>query len=103
MNTQDELLTEIVCDLYLVAKHVASQPHGYAGFEVQAAQYLLDSVDLDALTDTLQSVLFVSWFLRQHGPLTETESQVEQAALRLQRLQRSIRARRSDIQARMAA
>lgn len=103
MNTHDELLTRIVSDLYLVARYVASQPVGYAGFEVERAKYLLHTVDVNTLADTLHSVLFVSSFLKEHGKLTDTESQVEQAAIRLHALQRSIRARRSDIQARMAA
>jgi len=103
MNTHDEVLTEIVGDLHLVASYVASQPFGYAGFEVERARFLLHTVDVDTLSDTLHSVMFVSNFLKQHSMLTETEERVEKAALRLHRLQRSIRMNRSDIQARMAA
>jgi hypothetical protein len=103
MNSDDELLTRIVSDVLMVATHVASQPWGYAGFEVEQAKYLLHTVDVVTLEATLRSVLFVSNFLQQHSLLTKAEGEVEQAALRLHRLQRSIRARRSDIQARMAA
>lgn len=103
MNTDDELLTRIVSDVSLVATHVASQPWGYAGFEVQRAKFLLHTVDVNTLADTLRSVLFVSDFLQRFAPLTKTERQVEQAARRLQRLLRCIQLRREDIQARMAA
>lgn len=99
----DPFIKRIVSDLYLVAKHVASQPYGYGGFEVDRANLLLTTVDPQALADTLHSVLFVSWMFRQHGPLNDTESQVEAAALRLDKLQRTIRMNQSQIQARMAA
>ena len=99
----DPFIKRIVNDLYLVARHVASQPSGYAGFEVDRAKLLLQTVDPQALADTLHSVGFVSWLLKQSGPLTEIESQVEQAALRLEKLQRTIRMNQSQIQSRMAA
>lgn len=99
----DPFIKRIVSDLYLVAKHVAAQPHGYGGFEVDRAKLLLHTVDVQALRDTLHSVLFVSWFLKQDRELTKAESQVEQAALRLDKLQRTIRMNQSEIQSRMAA
>jgi DNA-binding LytR/AlgR family response regulator len=100
---EDDFIKRIVSDLYLVAKHVAAQPRGYAGFEVERAKVLLHTVDVEALSDTLNSVLYVSWYLTQSEPLTEAESQVEQAARRLDKLQRTIRMNQSQIQSRMAA
>ena len=103
MTDDDGFIRRVVSDLYLVANHVAEQPCGYDGVEVQRAKYLLHTVDVGELAEMLHSVLFVSRFFKGFGPLTETESQVEQAALRLDRLQRSIRMNQSQIQARMAA
>ena len=63
--SNDPFIKRIVSDLYLVARHVATQPSGYAGFEVDRAKLLLHTVDLQALADTLHSVGFVSWLLKQ--------------------------------------
>ena len=101
--TNDPFIKRIVSDLYLVARYVASQPYGYAGFEAERAKLLLQTVDTQALSDTLNSVLYVSWYFKQSAPLTPIESQVEQAARRLDKLQRTIRMNQSEIQARMAA
>jgi len=103
MNTHDDPLTLIVNDLGQVLTHVASQPWGYAGFEVDRAKFLLHTVDVATLKDTLNSVLFVSWLLKQAGPLTGTELAIEQAALRLERMLRIIQMNQQDITARMAA
>lgn len=103
MTSDDDFIKPILGDLYLVASYVATQPFGYAGFEVDRAKLLLHTVDVEALHDTLHSVLFVTGLLRKDRPLAETESQVEAAALRLSRLQRTIRMNQSQIQARMAA
>ena len=101
--SNDDFVKRIVGDLFLVANYVASQPEGYAGFEADAARVLLHTVDEQALKDTLNSVLFVSNFHRLFAPLTETEAAIEQAALRLERMRRTIRMNQQAIQARMAA
>lgn len=103
MTDNDRFLKGIVADLHLVASYVATQPSGYAGFQADAARMLLHTVDVKALEDTLHGVLFTSDFFKQFGPLTDIEQRVEQAALRLNRVQRSIRVQQSEIQSRMAA
>lgn len=101
--SNDDFVKRIVGDLYLVATYVASQPAGYAGFEADRARVLLHTVDVAALKDMLHSVLFVSNYNRLFAPLTETEAAIEQAALRLERMRRTIRMNQQAIQARMAA
>ena len=103
MTENEIFLKGIVADLHLVATYVATQPSGYAGFQAECARLLLHTVDVRALEDTVHSVLFTSSFLRQFGPLTKVETRVEQAALRLRDVQRSIRIQQSEIQSRMAA
>lgn len=99
----DDYLKPVLADLFLVLRYVASQPSGYAGFEASRAKYLLHTVDAEALKDTLHSVLFVSNFNRFFGPLTKTETAIEQAALRLERMLRTIQMNQQDIQARLTA
>lgn len=102
-DNDNDFVKRIVGDLYLVATYVASQPAGYAGFEADRARVLLHTVDPSALKDTLNSVLFVSDYNRWFAPLTETEAAIEQAALRLDGLRRTIQMNQQAIQARMAA
>jgi len=99
----DDFVKRIVSDLYLVASYVASQPAGYAGFQADRASVLLHTVDESALRDTLDSVIFTTNYYSQFRPLTETELAIEQAALRLDGLRRTIRINQQAIQARMAA
>ena len=101
--TDNHDLKRAISDLSLVARYVSEQPSGYAAFEAQRARLLLDTVDEQALKDTLQSVLFVSNFFRQFGPLTATEAAVQQAALRLERMVRTIQLNKQEIQSRMTA
>lgn len=97
----NDFIQQIVQDLYVVATHVASHPRGYCGFEVALARVLLTTVDLDALSDTIYSVLFVS--NTYAADLTPEEVTAESAARRLHRLQPKIRHQQAAIQAHMAA
>jgi len=94
-------IQQIVRDLYVVTSHVAAQPRGYAAFEADAAKVLLTTVDLDMLSDTLYSVLFVSNLYADE--LTSEERRVQSAAMRLHRLQPHRRRQQAAIQQHMAA
>ena len=96
-----DFIQRVVKDLYTVASHIAAHPRGYAGFEVERAKVLLHRVDLDALSDTIYSVVFVSDCYADE--LTPEEGRVQSAAMRLDRLLPLIHAQQADIQARMAA
>lgn len=91
---------QIVSDLLFVAKHVAQQPRGYAGFEVDRAQIIQQRVDMEALRATLSSVLFVSGY---YAPLTAHEQRVYTAAMRLHRVLAFIEERQQEIQVQLIA
>lgn len=53
-------VTRIVRDLRFVRNYVSKQPRNFAGFEAARARIVARNVDVDALTQTIHSVLFVS-------------------------------------------
>ena len=104
MTNPADLIASIVGDLQMVAAWVATQPRGYAGFQAERAKFLLHTVDPELLSELLHDVRFTTQDYRSaFYPLTPTEIQVEEAAIRLTRLQRSIQTQKNEIQARMAA